>query len=184
MKPMNIQGPIATDDEPPSKKCKTNGAGKRTKHDEPTIDNLNDEPLDESQKFMVHLQVYQTVAEKKPGRGGKSSLATSFVSKGPFSFNTQFSFTKFKMQVSSALSCDISKLLVSRFEWKFEGQSQSTPRKKIANEAGFEALLDAIKAKCTTEHVVVLLYMPRPPKEDDVRDFDAYMWHRIHSMKI
>ena len=109
---------------------------------------------------MVHLQVYETVVEKKPGWGGKSSMATSFVPKGPFSFNTLFSFAKFKMQVSSALSCDISKLPVLKFEWKFEGQSQSAPCKKIANKVGFEALLDAIKAKHTTEHVVVLFYMP------------------------
>ena len=108
---------------------------------------------------MVHLQVYQTVVEKKPGQGSKSSMATSFVLKGPFSFNTLFSFAKFKMQVSSALSCDISKLPVSKFAWKFEGQSQSAPHKKIANEASFEALLDAIKMKCTTKHVVMLLYI-------------------------
>ena len=61
------KAPFQQTTSPPSKKRKTNGAGKWTKHDEPTIDNLNDKPLDESRKFMVHLQVYQTVAEKKPG---------------------------------------------------------------------------------------------------------------------
>jgi hypothetical protein len=64
---MNTEGPIAMDDEPPLKKCKTHGIGKQTKHDKPTI--YNDEPREQSQKFTVHLQVYQTVVEKKSGWG-------------------------------------------------------------------------------------------------------------------
>ena len=46
MKPISAEGPIATDNEPPSKKHKINGARKWTKHEEPTID--NNEAMEES----------------------------------------------------------------------------------------------------------------------------------------
>jgi endonuclease III len=47
-------------------------------------------------------------------------------------------------------------LPVSKFKWKFENP-QNAPCKKIANEAGFEALVDVVMAKQTTDNVVVWL---------------------------
>ena len=63
--------------------------------------------------------------------------------------------------VASVLSCDFSLLPASQFKWKFEGQPQSA-RKKIANEAGFGVLIDGVKAKRVTDHIVVQLYTPKP----------------------
>jgi hypothetical protein len=73
-------------------------------------------------------------------------------------------------------------LPVTKFEWKFENQAQSAPRKKIADEAGYEALLDAIKAKRAAENIVIWLYTPKPAKDEQVsifvfglRVFQAYI---------
>lgn len=141
-------------------------------------DESEKEDLEPPRKFTVYVQVYQItpVLEKKATRGSKITTTTSFMSKGPFRFNTSQSFGKFKMEVLSVLSCDFSLLPVPKFEWKFEGQPQSAPRKKVADETGFQALLDAIKAKRATDNVVVWLYTPKPPTDEDgVRKFSAYM---------
>ncbi|KAG2064903.1 hypothetical protein BDR04DRAFT_1122238 [Suillus decipiens] len=58
-----------------------------------------------------------------------------------------------------------------KFEWKFKNQAQNAPLKKIADEAGFEALIDAIRVKWTNDNVVVWLYTPKPAKEEE--DWDT-----------
>ncbi|KAF8554375.1 hypothetical protein OG21DRAFT_1484758 [Imleria badia] len=95
------------------------------------------------------------------------TTTTSFLSKGPFIFNTAQSFGKFKMQVSSVLACDIGHLPVPKFEWKFEGQAQSAFCKWVADETGFQALLKAVAARRAADNVVVWLYTPKPTKDED-----------------
>ena len=133
---------------------------------------------EQSRTFTVHIRVYETAAaEKKCGRGTKTAM-TTFTSKGPFKLDTLSSFARFKMKIASKpiLSCELGALPVSKFEWRFEGQPQSAPCKKIADEAGFEALIDAIKAKHATKNVVVWLYTPEPTTDVEmVSEFGAYM---------
>jgi endonuclease III len=62
----------------------------------------------------------------------------------------------FKEAVEEVLPCRPMMLPVSKFKWKFENP-QNAPCKKIANEAGFEALVDVVMAKQTTDNVVVWL---------------------------
>ncbi|KAG2085193.1 uncharacterized protein F5147DRAFT_782153 [Suillus discolor] len=62
-------------------------------------------------------------------------------------------------------------LPVSKFEWKFENQAQSAPRKKIADEVGYEVLLDAVKVKRAAENIVVWLFTPKPAKDE--QDWDT-----------
>ncbi|KIJ15999.1 hypothetical protein PAXINDRAFT_11040, partial [Paxillus involutus ATCC 200175] len=114
------------------------------------VEDLGADDVDEEPRnFMVYVQVWSPSApEKKPGKGGKAST-TIFVSKGPFKFDTLQSFARFQIQVAP----------------------QSAPRKKIATIAGYEALIDAIKAKQATENIVVWLYTPKPTKEED--DWDT-----------
>ncbi|KAG1754915.1 uncharacterized protein EDB91DRAFT_1242136 [Suillus paluster] len=60
---------------------------------------------------------------------------------------------------------------VAKFEWKFENQAQGAPRKKIADEAGYEALLDAVKVKKVSKNIVVWLYTLKPAKDE--QDWDT-----------
>ena len=81
-----------------------------------------------------------------------------------------------KIASKPILSCKLGALPVLKFEWKFEGQPQSALCKKIADEAGFEALINAIKAKCATENIVVWLYIPEPTTDIEmVSEFGPYM---------
>ncbi|KIJ05549.1 hypothetical protein PAXINDRAFT_159008, partial [Paxillus involutus ATCC 200175] len=136
------------------------------------VEDLGADDVDEEpHNFTVYVQVWSPSApEKKPGKGGKAST-TIFVSKGPFKFDTLQSFARFQIQVARILPCRLASLPISKFEWKFENQAQSAPRKKIATIAGYEALIDAIKAKQATENIVVWLCTPKPTKEED--DWDT-----------
>ncbi|KIK92658.1 hypothetical protein PAXRUDRAFT_146827 [Paxillus rubicundulus Ve08.2h10] len=130
-------------------------------------DDVDEEPCN----FTVYVQVWSPSAlEKKPGKGGKTST-TIFMSKGPFKFDTLQLFAKFQIQVACILPCRLASLPISKFEWKFENQAQSAPQKKIATIAGYEALIDTIKAKQATENIIVWLYTPKPAKEED--DWDT-----------
>ncbi|KAG2737688.1 hypothetical protein P692DRAFT_20851782 [Suillus brevipes Sb2] len=82
--------------------------------------------------------------------------------------NTSKTFETFKREVVEVLPCRTSMLPVAKFEWKFDNQAQSAPRKKIVNRAGYEALIDAINAKRVADNVVVWVYTPKPAKDEEV----------------
>ncbi|KAG1765870.1 hypothetical protein EV702DRAFT_1204397 [Suillus placidus] len=107
---------------------------------------------------------------KKPGKAAKTPTIT-FISKGPFKMDTSKTFEMFKRGVAEVLPCRTSMLPVAKFEWKFDNQAQSAPHKKIANRAGYEALIDAINAKRVADNVVVWLYTPKPAKDEE--DWDT-----------
>ncbi|KAG1761010.1 hypothetical protein EDD22DRAFT_848069 [Suillus occidentalis] len=90
---------------------------------------------------------------------------------GPFKMDTSKTFEMFECKVVEVLPCQTSMLPVVKFEWKFDNQAQSAPCKKIANRAGYEALLDAINVKRVADNVVVWLYTPKPAK--DKEDWDT-----------
>lgn len=106
-----------------------------------------DEESNAPRGFTVYVQVWSEtpLVEKKSAKGAKASI--SIVSRGPFKMDTSRTFQSFKQDIAKVLPCRLIMLPVAKFEWKFENQAQSAPRKKIADEAGFEALLDAVKAK-------------------------------------
>ncbi|KAF8444482.1 hypothetical protein L210DRAFT_3642725 [Boletus edulis BED1] len=153
---------------PMLKKRKMDGIDAKSTHKAcsgSSVDKVKEESEDESRNFSVHVQAYRTVVEKKPGRNGKTSSTTTFMSKPGFKFNTNFSFAKFEMKIASVLSCSFAALPVAQLEWKFEGQPQSAPHKNIAKESGYKILVDVIKAKRPTDKVIVLLYTTQPLKE-------------------
>ncbi|KAI6004546.1 hypothetical protein F5J12DRAFT_942885 [Pisolithus orientalis] len=128
-----------------------------------------DAPVDEPRLFTVYVQVWATSPDsRKPGGKSTKVSVTKITSKGPFKCDTTSAFFSFKSRVAKALSCRVSALPVSKFEWKFENQAQGAPRKKVADEAGYEALIDAVKAKRRHENVVVWLYTPVPKKDEEV----------------
>ncbi|KAG1718098.1 hypothetical protein EDD22DRAFT_855664 [Suillus occidentalis] len=134
-------------------------------------DGTADEDADAPRKFTVYVQVWSasTTTDKKSGKTSKGPPAT--ITKGPFKSDTAQTFPKFKCEIAKVLPCRPTMLPVSKFEWKFENQAQNAPRKKIADEAGFEALVDAVRAKRTNDNVVVWLYTPKPLKEEE--DWDT-----------
>lgn len=145
-------------------KQKKGKARKDTDRGDPSEDEERDPP----RKFTVYVQVWaEAQAEKKPGKTVKTPNIT-FISKGPFKMDTSKTFEMFKREVAEVLPCRTSMLPVAKFEWKFDNQAQSAPRKKIANRAGYEALLDAINAKRVVDNVVVWLYTPKPAKDEEV----------------
>ncbi|KAG2070379.1 hypothetical protein BDR04DRAFT_1118414 [Suillus decipiens] len=126
-----------------------------------------DDEGDPPRRFTVYVQVWaETPAEKKPGKTSKTPTIT-FISKGPFKMDMSKSFETFKREVMEVLPCRTSMLPVVKFKWKFDNQAQSAPCKKIANRAGYEALIDAINAKQVANNVVVWLYAPKPAKDDE-----------------
>ncbi|KAG1844618.1 hypothetical protein DFJ58DRAFT_731139 [Suillus subalutaceus] len=130
---------------------------------------MADEDADAPRKFTVYVQVWSasTTIEKKSSKAAKGP---AMITRGPFKIDTTQTFQKFKEAVAEVLPCRPIMLPVSKFVWKFKNP-QNAPRKKIANEAGFEALVDAVMAKRTTENVVVWLYTPKPAKEEE--DWDT-----------
>ncbi|KAI6002064.1 hypothetical protein EDD15DRAFT_1578607 [Pisolithus albus] len=81
--------------------------------------------------------------------------------------DTSQTFDTFKNHIAKALSCHPSTLPVVKFEWKFENQAQNAPKKTIADHSGYEALLDAVKAKRATANIVVWLYTPKPLNDEE-----------------
>ncbi|KAG1738921.1 uncharacterized protein EDB91DRAFT_1347532 [Suillus paluster] len=128
---------------------------------------------DAPRKFTVYVQVWSasTETQKKTGKAVKAPPLAVTVTRGPFKLDTAQTFLTFKQEVAKALPCRLTMLPVTKFEWKFENQAQSAPRKKIADQAGYEALVDAVSAKWTTDNVVVWLYTPKPAKEEE--DWDT-----------
>ena len=129
-----------------------------------------DTAANEPRQFTVYVQVYTASPDScKPAGKSAKVPAMKIISKGPFKCDTAAAFYSFKSRVAKALPCWVSALPVSKFEWKFENQAQGAPRKKVADESGYEALLDAVKAKRLHENVVVWLYTPTPKKVEEVQ---------------
>ncbi|KAG2048593.1 hypothetical protein BDR06DRAFT_975893 [Suillus hirtellus] len=131
-----------------------------------TFVNTNPESFNPSQKqkSIGYWVVWaKTPAEKKTDKTSKTPTIM-FISKGPFKMNMSKSFETFKREVAEVLPCQTSMLPVAKFEWKFDNQAQSAHHKKIANRAGYEALIDAINAnlpKTKRTGILVILTMSR-----------------------
>ncbi|KAG1724073.1 hypothetical protein EDB19DRAFT_1834311 [Suillus lakei] len=69
----------------------------------------------------------------------------------------------------TVLPCQLTMLPVTKM--KFKNQAQSAPHKKIVDEAGYEALLDAVKAKQAAKNIVVWLFTLKPAKDE--QDWDT-----------
>ncbi|KAG2749000.1 hypothetical protein P692DRAFT_20734786, partial [Suillus brevipes Sb2] len=144
--------------------------GKARKSSVGVSDSSEDDEGNTPRRFTIYVQVWsEAPIEKKSGKGAKASMAV--VSRGPCKMDTAHSFRSFKQDIAKVLPCRLTMLPVTKFEWKFENQAQSAPRKKIADEAGYEALLDAIKAKRAAENIVIWLYTPKPAKDE--QDWDT-----------
>ncbi|KAG0692151.1 hypothetical protein DFH29DRAFT_1009257 [Suillus ampliporus] len=134
------------------KKKKSSAKGKLTKSSVTVSDTSEDEESNAPRRFT----------------GAKASI--TILSRGPFKMDMSRTFQSFKQDIVKVLPCRLAMLPVTKFEWKFENQAQSAPRKKIADEAGYEALLDAVKAKQAAENIVVWLFTPKPAKDE--QDWD------------
>ncbi|KAF8438003.1 hypothetical protein L210DRAFT_3545188 [Boletus edulis BED1] len=73
-------------------------------------------------------------------------------------------------KVANTLPCHEAFLPVSQFEWKFDDEPRGAPRKRIADDVGFEALVEAVKKRGTTRNVVIRLHLPTPTQYEDNRD--------------
>ncbi|KAG6377371.1 hypothetical protein JVT61DRAFT_15167 [Boletus reticuloceps] len=123
--------------------------------------------------FTVYLQVWSTgitTVPKRPGRAANMTTTTTSVSKGPFKLDTSCSFSMLQRKVANTLPCHEALLPVSQFEWKFDDEPRGAPRKRIADDVGFEALVAAIKKRGTTRNVIVWLHLPTPTQDEDNRD--------------
>ncbi|KAI6025367.1 hypothetical protein BKA83DRAFT_4163406 [Pisolithus microcarpus] len=135
---------------------------------------VRDADDDVPRTFTVYVQVWSSSALSRSSNKKSAKVSTvDVVSKGPFKCTTTDSFASFKSHTAAALPCRLSMLPVSKFEWKFENQAQGAPRKKVADRTGYEALLDAVKARRRHENVVVWLYTPAPKKEEEDWDTGA-----------
>ncbi|KAG2150765.1 hypothetical protein DEU56DRAFT_962190 [Suillus clintonianus] len=152
------------------KKKKLSAKGKSTKPSVTVSETSEDEESNAPRRFTVYVQVWCETAlvEKKSAKGAKVSI--TIVSCGPFKMDTSRTFQSFKHDIAKVLPCRLTMLPVAKFEWKFENQAQSAPCKKIADEAGYDALLDAVKAKRAAENIVVWLFTPKPAKDE--QDWD------------
>ncbi|KAG9308591.1 hypothetical protein JVU11DRAFT_11695 [Chiua virens] len=134
--------------------------------------NTDDKP--DVRTFTVYISVFstETVTEpKRYGKPGKTTTTTTTATKGPFKFDTSHSFADFQREVADALPCREALLPVSKFEWKFDKEAKSAPYKKIADCAGFDALVEAVMKTRVTDNVVIWLHFPKPVKEED--DWDT-----------
>ncbi|KAG2144339.1 hypothetical protein DEU56DRAFT_754385 [Suillus clintonianus] len=115
---------------------------------------MADEDADAPRTFTVYVQVWSasSTTEKKASKAVKGP---AIITRGPFKTDMSQTFQNFKEAVA---------------DWKFENP-QNAPCKKIANAAGFEVLIDAVRAKQTNDNVIVWLYTPKPVKEEE--DWDT-----------
>lgn len=142
-----------------------------------------DEDADAPRKSTVYVQVWSAsmTTDKKSGKTSKGPPAT--ITKGSFKSDTAQTFLKFKREITKVLPCWPTMLQVLKFEWKFKIQAQNAPCKKIADEAGFKALVDAVRAKRTNDNDIVWLYTPKPSKEEEVHTmltlFSSIHWFSV-----
>jgi len=157
--------------EEPAKKKKT----KKKKMKKNPLDIFDDDNTDE---LPVRFTVYFTIEGPKPvvsstsrARAAPVPLAL-IVPKGPFFHFVTDSFSKLKERIASETPCNVGLLATESLTWKFE-KPLNAPRRVMANQAGYDAMITAVKAKpsdtCTVE-----VYMP-PPRKDIVSDYLSIM---------
>ena len=124
----------------------------------------------------AHFTVYFMIEGPKPAMTSTSHtravpvLLALIVPKGPvFHFVTD-SFSKLKERIAMETPCNVTLLAAEGLTWKFE-KPLNAPRRVMANQAGCDAMITAVKAKpsdtCTVE-----VYMP-PPCKDTVSDYPS-----------
>ncbi|KAI6007906.1 hypothetical protein EDC04DRAFT_2966643 [Pisolithus marmoratus] len=142
----------------------------------PSLFSTSDSHTDGPRQFTVYVQVWTTSPDShKPGGKSAKVSATKIISRGPFKCDMAATFPSFKSHAAKALSCQVSALSVSKFKWKFENQAQGAPQKKVADETGYEALLNAVKAKCQHKNVVIWLYtlvLRKDEEDSDMGEMD------------
>ena len=92
------------------------------------------------------------------------------VPKGPCFYFITDSFSKLKERIAMETPCNVTLLAAEGLTWKFE-KPLNAPQRVMANQAGYDAMIMAVKAKpsdtCTIE-----VYMP-PPCKDTVSDYPS-----------
>jgi hypothetical protein len=122
----------------------------------------------------ARFTVYFTIEGPKPVTASTSRARAApvpvalIIPKGPFFHFVTDSFSKLKERIAMETPCNINLLATEGLTWKFE-KPLNAPRRVMANQAGYDAMITAVKAKpsdtCTVE-----VYMP-PPRKDMVSDY-------------
>jgi len=154
--------------EEPAKKKKTT---KKKKPKNP-YDIFDDD--EDAEEPPARFTVYFTIEGPKPVTASTSRAcaapvpAALIVPKGPFFHFVTDSFSKLKERIATETPCNINLLATEGLTWKFE-KPLNAPRRVMANQAGYDTMITAVKAKpsdtCTVE-----VYMP-PPRKDMVSDY-------------
>ena len=156
--------------EVPARKKKTTRK-KKAKHPFDIFD--DDEDDDEPP---ARFTVYFTIEGPKPAMTSTSRTRAApvplalIVPKGPFFHFVTDSFSKLKERIAMETPCNVTLLATKGLTWKFE-KPLNAPRRVMANQAGYDAMITAVKAKpsdtCTIE-----VYMP-PLRKDMVSDYPS-----------
>ena len=133
---------------------------------------------DDAEELPARFTVYFTIEGPKPVVTLTSRACTApvppalIVPKGPFFHFVTDSFSKLKERIALETPCNVNLLTTEGLTWKFE-KPLNAPRRVMANQAGYDAMITAVKAKpsdtCTVE-----VCMP-PPRKDMVSDYLALL---------
>jgi hypothetical protein len=133
-----------------------------------------DDDDEDAKEPPAHFMVYFTIEGPKPVMASTSRTRAApvtpalIVPKGPFFHFVTDSFSKLKERTFMETPCNINLLATKGLTWK---KPLNAPQRVMANQAGYDAMITAVKAKpsdtCTVE-----VYMP-PPCKDMVSDYPS-----------
>ena len=126
------------------------------------IDDNNDE--DPPKKFTVYFDIEGPKVAAASTSRGRAPPPPLVIKRGPFFHQTNQSFASFKQSIAAATPCNPNMLLLNTLTWKFDTPANA-PKRPLPNEAGYEAVLEAVRGK--RGNSVIFLYM-LPPKKDMV----------------
>lgn len=119
---------------------------------------------DEDEKVSIPLTCYIYIERPAAPRvtKGKISDAEKYVQKGPFVLQSTDSYSTFLLSISGAAPCPVLNIVDDKITWRCQTPGNS-PYMPLGGRTGYTAMIDAIKAKRTGQHVVISM-MPPPKK--------------------
>ena len=159
---------LSENDTPSSLPKPTASKKKKTVSKTAIFDIEDDEVLEPPpQSITAHLHLESTIEVVSHTRGKQtSSTSTRLTQCNPFIFTVKDDFDTFIDTVAKAANCLPWHLAQSRLRWRFETLANLQP-KLIANEVGYQAMIQAVKTHRKDQ--VVFLFVPQPTLPEQVR---------------
>jgi hypothetical protein len=166
---MAEDGRSEVDSEEPPWKKKLKKKTKKTKKSPLDIFNSDDDDAEEPVRFTV----YFTIEGPPPilpttSRSRAPPPKALSVQKGPFFHLVSDTYSTLKERIALETPCNVNLLAIEGLTWKFD-KPLNGPRRKMANQIGYDAMIAAVSKKpsdtCTVE-----MHMP-PPRKDLVNNF-------------